>query len=118
MLLAPPFAHLFLFLSLVKELSGLFWDAVAFTVEARGREKDFPDPFIKLRLPITCWTCVCVCINTCLYFSCLDFVFFASFLCLAHPGIPYFSIAYPFDSSLKDEQFVGMGKAREIKLGK
>lgn len=40
MLLAPPFAHLFLFLSLVKELSGLFGDAVAFTAETRGREKE------------------------------------------------------------------------------
>lgn len=41
MLLAPPFAHLFFFfLSLVKELSGLFGDAVAFTDEARGREKE------------------------------------------------------------------------------
>lgn len=30
----------FFFLSLVKELSGLFGDAVAFTEEARGREKE------------------------------------------------------------------------------
>lgn len=37
-LLAPPFAHLFL--SLLKELSGLFGDVVAFTAEARGREKE------------------------------------------------------------------------------
>lgn len=40
MLLAPPFAHLFLFLSLVKEFSGLFGDAIAFTAEARGGEKE------------------------------------------------------------------------------
>lgn len=40
MLLAPPFAYLFLFLSLVEELSGLFGDAAAFTAEARGREKE------------------------------------------------------------------------------
>lgn len=40
MLLAPPFVHLFLCLSLVEELSGLFGDVVAFTAEARGRKKE------------------------------------------------------------------------------
>lgn len=65
---APPFVHLFFW---VKELSGLFGDVISFTSEARGMEKDFPNPFTKLRLPITCWTRVCVCVNTCLYFLCL-----------------------------------------------
>lgn len=70
MLLAPPLVHLFLFLSLVKELSGLFGDVLSFTAEARGREKETSliHPFTKLRLSITCWTCVRVCVNTCLYF--------------------------------------------------
>lgn len=40
MLLAPPLVHLFLFLSLVKELTGLFGDVLSFTAEARGREKE------------------------------------------------------------------------------
>lgn len=40
MLLVPPLVHLFLLLSLVKELSGLFGDVLSFTAEARGREKE------------------------------------------------------------------------------
>lgn len=51
-------------------------------LKLRGREKETsPDPFTQLRLPITRWTRVRVCINTCLYSLCL---YFGIFSCAWH----------------------------------